>query len=187
MLWLFLPFIFSMGWLPELLWNEIKLSILNRPQNHREVKLIYTKMVKLFWRQKPQKTQVFPPNKSQALFFSIIVTDQNIKNFFHFNYLCVNDSHESCAAMGSKRMHILNILYVCIKVTDVRSAKKPEKEYLLAAVTGCTARIECSIQYSCCPVCGNMHCSVPLPSGAEYCWQRVASSLKLHRLLEQLV
>jgi len=41
--------------------------------------------------------------------------------------------------------------------------RKLEEEYLLSAVTGCTARTECSLQYSCCPVCGRMHCSVPFP------------------------
>lgn len=41
--------------------------------------------------------------------------------------------------------------------------RKLGKEYLLAAVTGCTARTEWFIQYSCCPVCGRMHCSVPFP------------------------
>lgn len=41
--------------------------------------------------------------------------------------------------------------------------RKLAEEYLLAAVTGCTARMERSIQYSCCPECGRMHCSLPFP------------------------
>lgn len=65
----------------------------------------------------------------------------------------------------------------------LETSRKLEEEYLLAAVTDCSGRTECSMQYGCFPVCGGMHCSVLLPMVLNIAGN-AQQGLTLHRLLE---
>lgn len=55
-------------------------------------------------------------------------------------------------------------VYMCaLNLQPSAVPRKLEEEYLLAAVTGCKGRTECSLQHSCCSMGDRMSISVPFP------------------------